>query len=440
MKAEEQEKRNRSLRNSFIDGIFASGMIGFTQDYFTPFLLFIGGSVREVGLLTSLPNVIASLLQLKTADLMGLFRSRKRMITSFVLLQGLSMCAIALTVLAGIRSTTLFLGLVILFTSFGAIATPAWGSLMSDLVPEGMRGSYFGWRNSVLGLIIVASSACAGLVLQLTRKSDLAIGFTAVFSLAFLFRLLSWSFLSRMYDPESSHAGGIGVSLSNFIDRLKGSNFARFVLFVSLLSFSVNLASPYFAVLMLRDLKFGYLTYTVIMITANLTMYLLMGRWGRHADAVGNVRVLRFTGYIIAVIPLLWIVNRNPFFLVAAQVVSGFAWAGFNLCASNFIYDAVAPERRVRYISYFNVLNGLMISAGALIGGFLAQLLPPLLDHRILTLFAVSSAARILVCLFPFRLREVRTVKSVTSNRLFFSMIGIGPHLGIAQKTIRYLR
>ncbi len=175
MKAEEQEKRNRSLRNSFIDGIFASGMIGFTQDYFTPFLLFIGGSVREVGLLTSLPNVIASLLQLKTADLMGLFRSRKRMITSFVLLQGLSMCAIALTVLAGIRSTTLFLGLVILFTSFGAIATPAWGSLMSDLVPEGMRGSYFGWRNSVLGLIIVASSACAGLVLQLTRKSDLAI-------------------------------------------------------------------------------------------------------------------------------------------------------------------------------------------------------------------------------------------------------------------------
>ena len=125
MKAEEQEKRNRSLRNSFIDGIFASGMIGFTQDYFTPFLLFIGGSVREVGLLTSLPNVIASLLQLKTADLMGLFRSRKRMITSFVLLQGLSMCAIALTVLAGIRSTTLFLGLVILFTSFGAIATPA---------------------------------------------------------------------------------------------------------------------------------------------------------------------------------------------------------------------------------------------------------------------------------------------------------------------------
>ncbi len=440
MKVEEQDRRSRSLRNSFLDGAFASGMIGFTQDYFTPFLLFIGGGVREVGLLTSLPNIIASLLQLKTADLMSLIKSRKRTITIFVLLQALTLCVIASTVLAGTASAMLFIALVILFTSFGAIATPAWGSLMSDLVPEGRRGAYFGWRSSVLGVIIVASSACAGLVLQLTKRTDLAMGFTAIFGFAFLFRLVSWSFIKRMYDPESSHAEGIRVSLSGFIEKLRGSNFARFVLFVSLLSFSVNLASPYFAVLMLRDLKFGYLTYSIVIITANLTMYLLMGRWGRHADAVGNVRVLRFTGYIIAAIPLLWIVNRNPVFLVAAQIVSGFAWAGFNLCASNFIYDTVAPERRVRYISYFNVLNGLMISAGALIGAFLAQLLPPLLGHRILTLFAVSSAMRILVCLFPFRLREVRSVKSVTSNQLFFSMIGIGPHLGIAQKTIRYLR
>jgi predicted MFS family arabinose efflux permease len=233
-----------------------------------------------------------------------------------------------------------------------------------------------------------------------------------------------------MYDPQLQHSPAPRVTVRNFYNKLKGSNFARFAIFVSLFNFTVYLAAPFFAVLMIRDLRFNYLQYSIIIISATLTMYLMMGRWGRLADSIGNVRVMRFTAPIIAVLPLLWVFNRNPFYLVAAQLVSGFAWAGFNLCASNFIYDAVAAEKRVRYISYFTVLNGIALSAGALAGGYLLQVLPKLFGYRILSLFVISTALRFLVCMtVPARLREVRTVRSMSSDRMFFSMMGISPRL-----------
>jgi hypothetical protein len=226
----------------------------------------------------------------------------------------------------------------------------------------------------------------------------------------------------------------------NFLGKIRGSNFARFAIFVSLMSLTVNIAGPYFTVLMIRDLGFSYLEYSAVIVTAPVVMYLMMGRWGRLADRVGNVRVLRFTAPIIAIIPLLWIINRNPFYLMAAQVVSGFAWAGFNLCASNFIFDAVPPEKRVRYISYFNVMNGTMLSAGALIGGFAADFLPPLLGHRLLMLLLVSSLLRIVVLTaLPLKFREVRSVPSINSNDLFFSLVGVKPVIGVERHIIRYL-
>jgi len=427
----------KTLRLSFMDGIFASGMIGLTQEYFTPLLLFLGGSAREVGMLVSLPNLVASLAQLKTIDFIRAFRTRKRVITTFVLIQAASLLAIAGLGALGALSVPLLVLLAVVFTASGAIALPAWGSLMSDLIPVRRRGAYFGWRNSVLGVIIVCSSLAAGMLLHGMPVKRLGAGFVAVFGIAFVFRLLSWTYLRRMYDPPVRHSPARKVALKSFIGKLGSSDFARFVIFVSLLNFSVNIAAPFFTVLMLRDLGFNYFEFSVVLVTATLVMYLLMRRWGKLADSIGNVRVLQFTAPIISIIPLLWLINRHPAFLVGAQVVSGFAWAGFNLCASNFIYDAVAPDKRVRYISYFNVLNGVMLSAGALLGGFLATQVPPLMGYRILTVLVISSVMRILVtALFSFRLREVRSVVSIKSDDLFFSMIGIRPFLGVERRTI----
>lgn len=419
------ERVDESLKHSMRDGVFASLMSGFTQDYFTPFLLMLGGTVRHVGLLSALPNLTASLIQLKSADIAERFGSRRNIINIFVLLQALTLVPMVLVYLLGPMKIAAFIAVVTMFTSLGAIAHPAWASLMADLVEVDRRGEYFGWRNKVLGFIGVGATFAAGLILHRAGRFHLFLGFAAIFAVASVFRLLSWRYLTKMHEPAIEHKKEDYFSLFDFISRARYSNFARFVVFTSMMKFAVNVASPFFAVLMLKDLGFSYLSYTIVTVAATLATNLTIKRWGVHADRVGNLKVTVFTSRLIAVIPLLWLVNQNPVFLIVAQIFSGFAWAGFNLASSNFIYDACTPGKRTRCIAYFNAFNGLSLCLGALLGGLLAQRLPAgIFDYRIMNIILLSALLRLIVAfLMPFRLKEVRAVEKIRSHQLLLSML-----------------
>jgi MFS family permease len=422
----DKDKINRSLKFSLLDGIFASGMVGFTQDYFTPFILLLGATTRHVGMLSAFPNLVSSLIQLKSPDLTVRLKSRKMIINFFVFLQAIMLLPMVFIALKRGTHPFVFIILAVLFTSCGALVMPAWSSLMSDLVDKTKRGEYFGWRNKIFGLIVVGTSLLAGLILQLVKKWDIFYGFVLIFLFAFVCRIISWNFLRQMHEPEIAHSKEYSFTFFQFIRRFRESNFVRFALFISLMNFSVNLAAPFFAVLMLRDLHFSYLLYTIISITATLTVYCLMQRWGKFADKFGNLRILRITSPLIGIIPFLWVINRNPLFLLFVQALSGFAWAGFNLCSSNFIYDCVTPEKRTRCISYFNLFNGLGLCLGALIGGYLAPRLPELFSFKILSLFVISGCMRLLVSLFiPRSLKEVKQVDGINNSELLAGVIGL---------------
>jgi len=165
----------------------------------------------------------------------------------------------------------------------------------------------------------------------------------------------------------------------------------------------------------------------------------MMQRWGRLADRVGTLKVMKLTSPVIGLLPVLWMVSRNPFYLIFVQVISGVAWAGFNLCASNFIFDAVSPQKRTRCIAYFNVLNGTALFLGAMIGGFLSDKLPPLWGYQLFSLFLISSSLRLLVALaLPHKLKEVRPVEKLNNYQLFSLLIGIRPLLVADRKAVRY--
>lgn len=425
MKSRENGPADKSLKYSIRDGVYASLMTGFTADYFTPFLLLLGGSLRHVAVLSALPNLVSSLVQLKSADIPERLKSRKRAINLFVLLQALMLIPMTASFLFGPASIAVFIATVTLFTSFGAIATPAWGSLMADLVRDDRRGEYFGWRNKVLGLVTIAATFGAGFVLHQAERFNLFAGFSVVFGLAFAFRIISWRYLKKMHEPPMVHREEDRFSIIEFISRANKSNFARFVIFVSVMKFAVNIASPFFAVLMLRDLGFNYMTYTIVTLAATLATNVTIKRWGMHSDRIGNLRVLRLTSRFIALVPLLWLVNQNPYFLFVAQLFSGFAWAGFNLSASNFIYDASSPAKRTRCIAYFNVFNGLSLCLGALLGGYLAQMTHPgFLKYNIMNLILISAILRLVTAFFlPFNLKEVRDVEKIKNRHLLYSML-----------------
>jgi hypothetical protein len=71
-------KENKNLRYSFINGIFSSGMSGFSYEFLTPFLLLLGGTVKQIGALNAIPNLLGALAQFKGVDIITKIKSRKK--------------------------------------------------------------------------------------------------------------------------------------------------------------------------------------------------------------------------------------------------------------------------------------------------------------------------------------------------------------------------
>jgi MFS family permease len=424
----------KSLQASFKDGVFASLMSGVTDFYVIPFALFLGATVQQVGWVSGIPSLLGSVSQLFAVWAVLWVGSRLRLLIRAVAAQATLLFVIATLAWTNfLYPVELLLTILVLFVICGALAGPAWGSLMTEYIPNRKRGQYFGWRTRVLGLVGVGSMILAGLFLYLTKEFSQSLGFFAVFALAALARFISGLYISRMSDVHQKSDPASDFTFLMFLRRFRESNFVKFVAFMATVTFSTHLAAPFFVVFLLRDLQWSYLTYMSFQVGGTLASLLAVQWWGKHADLVGNVRVLRLAGFLTTLIPLFWLVSRNVLFLTFVQMLGGFAWGGVTLCAGNFVYDAVTPQKRVRCIGYFNVINGTAVFLGASLGGFLASRLPPLQGYSLLSLFALSSACRLFFFLVMFRgFREVRTSREVSLQELFFSVVGIRPLIDVS--------
>jgi MFS family permease len=407
-------KVKRSLRLSILDGSAQAAMLGLTQNFVTPFALVLKATTAQIGLLTSLSSLTTALSQLAAPVLTKMAGNRKSYILPMVFIHALTWLPVLLIPFVFHTAQIWWLiAFVTLGSIFGSISNPAWGSMMADLVPVRLRGRYFGLRTRISVIVTLVSSFIAGGILELF-SGNVLVGFAILIGGAFIARLLSFYFLSGMYEPPPTRELGDGESLFGMFKHAASTNLGRFTLFVSLMYFATNIASPFFAVYMLQDLKFSYTTYIINVSFYAIAVLAVQTFWGRRADWAGNIRVIQITALLIPFVPLVWLISDNPYYLVMAQVFSGFCWGGFNLVSVNFVYDISETGSRTKYITFFNVMCGVALCLGALAGGYMVPYLPEVRSNHFLTLFLISGVLRLVITLFFLRLiSEVRHVPRI---------------------------
>lgn len=403
-------------------------MTGFVEGYIVPFALLLKATGIEIGLLRSAPALMGALAQIRAADIVNAIGSRKNLVTACALTQTASLILMAGCVFMPRDAALMsFILLVVLFTAAGTLSGPPWISLMGDYLPASKRGSFLGWRNRLLGMSLTAFSLLGGVLLSFSGDGR-GRGFALLFLTAAAARLASWMQLRRMYDAVYRASPAESFSFFRFIAKTPTSNFARFTLACAALMFGTHLSSPFFAVYMIGHLGFGYVTYTVVISTGMLALYSSMSRWGRWADYIGGVGVVRLGVLMVPAVPLLWCATSNPALLALFELFSGFAWAAYGMGTSTFLYDAVSPEKRTRCAAYFAATAGLAQCLGALTGGWLYENLPPLGGSSFYPLLIISAAGRLAAAiLFAVSVREVRPVPQFRPRHLLLAVIGFRP-------------
>ena len=277
-----------------------------------------------------------------------------------------------------------------------------------------------------------------GLILDHFRPTSIFTGFAILFVISWLFRSTGGIMFTRKYEPRLVHEPGYYFSIWQFLRKMFTNNFGRFAAFEAAMSFAVAIGSPFIAVYMLQDLQFSYTMYILVTMGGALSTLIFMPFWGKFADRFGNLVTIRITSFLIPLIVLCWtlsplVKNAAPGlllpFLILTDALSGIAWSGFNLCTSNFIYDAVTRQRLSLCVAYSNIINGFGTFVGAALGGLLAS-------HATLTaglaplilVFAISTGARLAVAIAgQWGIKEVRPVQPFDARLAREKLLRLSP-------------
>jgi MFS family permease len=413
-------KIRKSLRYSVLDGTAWSAMMGLTQNYMTPYALNLKATNSQISLLSAIPALLTAISQFFSPSLLERAGNRKNLILPMVFLNALMFIPILLVpFLFQTNQVWWLLGFMTISTVAGAVINPAWGSMMADLVPMKLRGRYFGNRGMINGLIMLFFSFIASGILTVFDQAGNFTGYVIIFIAALCFRMVSWYFLTKQYEPVQKAISDDSPGMVTLLKQVGTSSLGKFILFIILIDFCVAMSGPYFAVYMLHDLKFGYIPFTLVFSAGPVSNMIFLKYWGKRADMAGNLKIVKIAAMLMPIVPVLWLGSTNVVYLMAANMFSGFVWAGYSLASVNYVYDSSDPAISHKQLAVFNGMDGLASFTGFLLGGILVDKLPAFFGFQLRSIMVLSGIGRALVVIILLRqLSEVRHVSAISTWNL----------------------
>lgn len=430
-----------SLKASTIDGVLATIFSNITGGVLLiNFLLQLGATPVEIGLLSSIPMLV-NFLQPLGAYIADSMKSRHWYILAIfapsrllwlILVGGIAWLGWSNT--ASHELVTWTLAIILITNILGALGSCAWFSWMAALVPQGLRGRYFGLRNSAASLTNLVCVPLLGFAISAWPGGTIQ-GYGVLLLLGVVIGILSLVCQFWMVDvnpqvieyskakpqqqePARNQPEKFGV--------LQDINFLKFLLYLGLWMFAINLSAPFFNLYMMKDLALdlGTVTlYTSLVAGANLVMLVF---WGRLADRIGNRPLLLLVGIVIAVTPLFWLFVGSDsvsvwVWLPLIHLVCGGFGAAIDLCITNIQMSVAPANRPSQYYAIAAAVAGTCGGLGSAAGGFIAGLD---IIAGLTGLFALSAILRLLALLPLVFVQEPRSQSVV---QLMGNLIGFKP-------------
>ncbi|MFH1625849.1 MAG: MFS transporter [Pseudomonadota bacterium] len=433
-----EPERKTDLKNSVYDGMFAHMFATLTGGVFlTGFALYLGMTDLMIGLLAAMPFVV-TLFQLPTSYFIVKNPERKKVAywaAAIARLLWIPVVIFALLLLSpGVTRYVIVLGLIFISYAFISISYVSWFSWTSDLVPDEIRGRFFGTRNMFCGAAGMVVMVLFGKLLDRLNGQPyggLPLGFAITFMSAVFFGMVSLRFLNLISEPPV-HEPSRYASFQKLTSLpFKDPNFRKFLVFSLLWSFSVYFASPFFTVYFLRELHFSYGFVATLGMLSAFADLIGMRIWGRISDRVKNKAVIQSSGWIAIFLPVAWVTVQPgsvliPIFL---HLVGGGFWAGINLCMNNLLLRISPQENRAFFLSTYNFIGGLGAATGPILAGLtlksVSNLDLQLFSWQILPLHLVFVGST-LFRLLSFQLfRYVREPEEVTVGEMVRVLRGV---------------
>lgn len=365
-----------NLRSFWFDGLFASAHDNIYLNYVSLYILVLGATQAQIGLMSSFSNLIAALLLLPGAFLAERFVDKHKVslfcvgiLTRFSLL-------LLVFVPCFFKGADLVWAAIIfsvLRDGFANLGYPAWMAVTNDIVPMEGRGRYFGARNFIMGIAGMIITLLAG---KLITSNPGQLGYQIAMGAAFVMGIastLSYANIKIKY-PLPHHEKSGGFKWRNLLKDLKQQpGFLVLVLTAAVWNFAINVSGPFFNVRMLRDLQFSATEIGILNVVTALSALLVQNRFGAFSDRVGPRKLQLISMIIIPLLPVGWIWATTFWHIALLNILNGVIWAAYNLSYFNLLLEYIPSAKVPTFSAVYQVVVALSLSLGALVGSGIVE-------------------------------------------------------------------
>lgn len=382
----------RNLRWYWFDGLFSAANDNIYLTYLSVYILVLGATSAQIGLMSSLSSLSAALLLLPGAFIVEKFGRRKQ---STILFGGvLARLMILLIALVPFVSKAqviwLAITLAVLRDAFANLAFPGWMSLTGDIVPYEGRGRYFGSRNFIMAIAgMFTTLLMGGLITQVGSP----IGHQLAMGCAFIFGIAGTFSFSKIIDPKQNSAllSSASMSIPKILVEL-GKNNTILALFATtaLWNLSLNIAGPFFTVYLVQNLKASATMVGLTAVATSLASMLVQRKVGSLSDHLGPRRVQLFSMLLIPILPLLWTIVNEAWQVILINLLGGVLWGAFSLASFNYLLALFPDAMRARYSALYQIVVTLSLALGAALGSLVIN------SISFKSVFIISAVGRII--------------------------------------------
>jgi MFS family permease len=384
----------RDLVAMTADGVGCNLMVGLGETYLPAFVLSLGMGGVAVGLLTTLPMLAGAVLQLAAPWGVRRCGSHKSWVVATAALQGLSLLAVLSAAQAGSAAALVVFAAVTLYWATGQASGPAWNTWVEEIVPKNIRARFFGRRQRLCQAALLVGFVVGGLSLHLGASHEqTAAAFVAVFGLAAACRLFSaWCMAQQSAPAAVIEEDALSVvDMARRLTRDTGGKLLAYLFFVQAV---VQISGPYFTPFMFRKLGLSFFDYTLLISLAFLGKSVAAPFYGRLAQRIGARKLLWIGGVGIIPVSGLWVFSQSFVYLATIQLLSGVAWAAYELAFFLMFFEAIPQRERTSVLTFYNLSNSTAMVVGSLVGGAVLYGLGTSYNGY-LVLFGLSSLGRL---------------------------------------------
>jgi MFS family permease len=411
------------------DGLFTEAMVAFTGGTFlVAMAMQMGASNFQIGLLAALPT-LSNIFQLVSIWLVQRYNNRRAIsvICSFLARFPLLVIGVIPFIFSAATSINALIFLLFFHYFFGSISGASWNSWMKDLVPADKLGTYFSYRtrlSQIVNVVLSILTALATDFIKVKYPQYEAAAYPLMFVAGGITGMIAVYMMSRTPEPQAYLQNGHVFKMIS--KPMKDINFRKLLLFNASWAFSLNLATPFLSVYLMKTLDIALSTIIALGILSQLSSILFMRIWGRYSDKFSNKTVIRICApvYILCIVG--WSLVGNHIltvpFLVIIHIITGLTTGGINLAITNIGLKLAPQNESVVYIATRNMVNAFIPALAPLFGGMLAD---TLVSHNFMANYSLKVPIG----------SSVVTVLKITNWNLFFMLSAI-----MAFASLKFLR